>query len=272
MKTLLKRLKWTNNSKTGNLACKQVMAGIPVIALILLLNSVAAIPVSAEESATANSEQANENEQKSTGNQAKKGLKIFDLKLDDSGKTTQNIDTTQFNESAGAADAGNSNAKSASETNTSKSLEKDNRTTAEKLEDLKKDVLDVNRDLFILEEDLLFPASTQVAVYFSIDVGYFFSLDNVKLKIDDKQVTHYLYTKKDVDALYRGAIQKLHLGNVSTGEHELVAIVIGIGPHEREYRKAVTFKFTKETEAKALEIQIRDDEGKLQPRLSVVEW
>ncbi len=148
----------------------------------------------------------------------------------------------------------------------------DNRTTAEKLEDLKSEVLAVNRDLFILEEDLLFPASTQLALYFSVDVGKFFSLDNIKVKIDDEQVSHYLYTDKDIKALHRGAIQKLHLDNISTGEHELVAILIGQGPRNREYRKAVSFTFEKGTEAKALEIQLRDDTGKLQPKLSVVEW
>ncbi|WP_210330306.1 AraC family transcriptional regulator [Aliikangiella sp. G2MR2-5] len=145
-------------------------------------------------------------------------------------------------------------------------------TTASKLEALKKEVLSVNRDLFILEEDLLFPASTQVAVYLSIDVGQFFALDNVKLKIDDKEVTHYLYTERDVDALHRGAIQKLYLDNLSAGTHQIVAIILGTGPHNREYRNAIAFDFEKGSEAKALEIQIRDDTSKLQPRLNVVEW
>ncbi len=146
------------------------------------------------------------------------------------------------------------------------------KTTTEKLEDLKKEVLSVNRDLFILEEDLLFPASTQLAVYFSVDVGQFFELDSVKLKIDDKQVTHYLYTQNDIDALHRGAIQKLFLGNLSVGKHQIVAVILGIGPHKREYRKAIAFDFDKGTDAKALEIQIRDDESKLQPKLNVVVW
>ena len=150
--------------------------------------------------------------------------------------------------------------------------EDENQTTAAKLEALKKEVLSVNRDLFILEEDLLFPASTQVAIYLSVDVGQFFALDNVKIKIDDEDVTHYLYTKNDIDALHRGAIQKLYLDNLSTGNHQIVAIVIGIGPHNREYRKAISFDFEKDSEAKALEIQIRDDSSKLQPRLNIVEW
>ena len=152
------------------------------------------------------------------------------------------------------------------------SAEEGEETTAAKLESLKKEVLSVNRDLFILEEDLLFPASTQVAVYLSVDIGHFFALDNVKLKIDDKDVTHYLYTQNDVNALYRGAIQKLYLGNLSTGKHEVVAIVIGIGPHNREYRRAIAFDFEKGSEAKSLEIQLRDDTTKQQPRLNIVEW
>ena len=41
---------------------------------------------------------------------------------------------------------------------------------------LKKEVLDLNRELFVLEEDLLFPANTQVAVFVSMDVGEFFAL------------------------------------------------------------------------------------------------
>ena len=148
----------------------------------------------------------------------------------------------------------------------------DSQTTAERLEALKKEVLSVNRDLFILEEDLLFPASTQVAVYLSVDIGQFFALDNIKLKIDDQDVTHYLYTKNDVDALYRGAIQKLYLGNLATGKHEIVAIVIGKGPRDREYRKAVSFEFNKSSDSKALEIQLRDSTEKHQLKLKVVEW
>ena len=59
---------------------------------------------------------------------------------------------------------------------------------------LKKEVLDLNRELFVLEEDLLFPANTQVAVFVSMDVGEFFALDSVTLKLDNKEVANYLYT------------------------------------------------------------------------------
>ena len=69
------------------------------------------------------------------------------------------------------------------------------------MQTLKDDVLDLNRELFMLEEELLFPANTQVAVFLSMDVGEFFALDSVQLKVDGREVTNYLYTPKEADAL-----------------------------------------------------------------------
>ncbi|NVJ50200.1 MAG: hypothetical protein HWE13_15615 [Gammaproteobacteria bacterium] len=143
---------------------------------------------------------------------------------------------------------------------------------ADSLEQLKKEVLSINRELFILEEDLLFPASTQVAFYVSFDLGYFFKLDSIKLKVNDQWVTQYLYTDRELDALKRGAVQRLHVDNFPVGEHEVVAVVVGYGPENREYKLAVSSKFEKDTEAKLLEIKIVDDDVKQQPRLAVKEW
>jgi len=139
-------------------------------------------------------------------------------------------------------------------------------------QDLKKELLALNRDLFILEEELLFPANTQVAVFVSLDVGEFFALDSMELKIDGKNVSNYLYTEKEVDALHRGGVQRLYVGNLKAGEHELVAVLTGKGPHERDYRRGATLQFEKALGAKYLELQIRDSEKKLQPEFRVKEW
>ena len=45
---------------------------------------------------------------------------------------------------------------------------------APELENLKEAVLTLNRDLLILEEELLYPASSQVAIYVSMDLGQYF--------------------------------------------------------------------------------------------------
>ena len=146
------------------------------------------------------------------------------------------------------------------------------RALATDVQQIKQQALALNRDLFLLEEELLFPANTQVSVFVSMDVGQFFQLDAVQLKLDDKVVANYLYTHKQVDALFRGGVQRLFVGNLKGGEHELVAVFTGRGPHERDYRRATTIKFQKSDQAKYLELKITDSAAALQPEFSVKEW
>jgi hypothetical protein len=141
-----------------------------------------------------------------------------------------------------------------------------------RIQGLKQEAIDLNRDLFVLEEELLFPASTQLAVFLSLDVGEFFKLDSVQVKIDDKVVTNHLYTERELTALRRGGVQRLYLGNLRTGKHELVAFFTGEGTHERDYKRGANLTFEKTTDPKYIELKIRDDSGKLQPEFSVKQW
>lgn len=140
------------------------------------------------------------------------------------------------------------------------------------VETLKQQVLELNRELFVLEEELLFPANTQVAVFLSMDVGTFFALDSVELKLGDKSVSSYLYTEREAQALYRGGVQRLFVGNLPAGEHELVAFFTGKGPHGRDYRRGATLVFEKALGPKFIELRIDDTTAKLQPEFSVKEW
>ena len=141
-----------------------------------------------------------------------------------------------------------------------------------RIQDVKADVIKLNRDLLVLEEELLFPANTQVALFVSMDVGVMFQLDSVQVKLDDKVVANYLYTQLEVDALHRGGVQRVYLGNLKTGQHELVAYFTGKGPHERNYRRGANVKFEKTTEAKYIELRIQDSTGKLQPEFDIKLW
>ncbi len=143
---------------------------------------------------------------------------------------------------------------------------------AKRTEQVKKQVIDLNRSLFLLEEDLLHPASTRLSVYISMDYGTFFSLDSVRLQLDGKPVTAFLYTDKDVEALKRGAIQPLYTGSITTGKHELVAVFTGIGPRKREYKRAVSLDFEKLTGEKAFEIQVVDSSEQIQPEFLIKQW
>ncbi|NOX77163.1 MAG: AraC family transcriptional regulator [Gammaproteobacteria bacterium] len=146
------------------------------------------------------------------------------------------------------------------------------RTLDARVQSLKKEVKALNRDLFILEEELLFPSNTQVAVFLSIDVGDFFRLDSVQLKIDDIVVANHLYTKRELGALKRGGVQRLYIGNVKSGKHELIALFSGPGPNNREYRRGSTITFEKTSATKYMELKIVDVTGNYQPEFVVKEW
>jgi hypothetical protein len=148
----------------------------------------------------------------------------------------------------------------------------DFKTLDQEVQGLKKDVIDLNKDLFVLEEELLFPANTQVALYVSMDVGKFFALDSVTVKIDNKEVKNYLYTAREADALLKGGVQQIYLGNLKVGKHELVAFFTGKGPVERDYKRGATISFNKGVGAKYLELKITDRVAKHQPEFTIKDW
>ena len=146
------------------------------------------------------------------------------------------------------------------------------RSLDQDVQTLKKEVLDLNRDLFLLEEELLFPANSQVAFFVSMDVGEYFELDSVNIKIDGKEVANYLYTAREADALVRGGVHRVHMANLKTGDHELIAVFTGKGPQVRDYRRGATMRFDKGIGAKYLELEITDRVKKQQPEFVIKEW
>ena len=142
------------------------------------------------------------------------------------------------------------------------------------IQDLKKQVLKLNRNLFILEEDLLFPSNTQVSVFVSMDAANLFNLDSIQLKIDGKIVANHLYTQREFEALKRGGVQRLYLANLSSGEHELLATFVGKGPSpaNRDYRRAQSIKFEKDSDAQFIELKIIDNPQKQQPEFNIKVW
>ncbi|WP_210147143.1 AraC family transcriptional regulator [Shewanella sp. WXL01] len=140
------------------------------------------------------------------------------------------------------------------------------------IESLKSEVLKLNRDLFVLEEDLLFPASTQVAVFVSVDVGRFFKIDSVEVKLNGDNVAGALYTKRQRAALERGGIQRLYLGNLKTGQHQLTAIVTGLDNEGRTVQRAANYQFEKDDEAVMLELKVVDSESSYRADVQIEQW
>ena len=140
------------------------------------------------------------------------------------------------------------------------------------VQDLKKEVLDLNKELFILEEDLLFPANTQFSIFLSMDIGQLFDLDSVEINVDGKNISNHLYTEREINALKRGGVQRIYLGNITSGKHELVAFFTGKGPSKRDFKRGTTIEIEKTSSPLFVELKIIDNLSKQQPEFQTKVW
>lgn len=124
----------------------------------------------------------------------------------------------------------------------------------EQVQEIKSEVLSIAAELNELEEKLLYPSLTQVAVFVSLAEGDRFSLDSVGIQLDGKQVATHLYTFKELEALRRGGVQRIHTGNIQTGEHEMQVTLIGRSEGGSDFRTTENFKVNKDVGPKIVEI------------------
>jgi len=120
----------------------------------------------------------------------------------------------------------------------------------EQVQEIKSDVLDIAQELSRLEEKLLFPSGTEVAVFVALAKGDPLRLDAVRIQVDGQLVAHYIYSFKELDALRKGGVQRIYVGNVSTGEHQLEVLVDGKLESGADYTRTQQFSFRKEAKPK----------------------
>lgn len=129
------------------------------------------------------------------------------------------------------------------------SEQKQMRGLDEQIQEIKSDVLSISEELTRLEEKLLFPSGTQVAVFIAIAKGDLMRLDAVRLQIDGQLVAHYIYSAKELEALRKGGVQRVYVGNVATGSHRLEVVVDGLQDGE-EFTRTESFDFRKDVKPK----------------------
>jgi hypothetical protein len=128
----------------------------------------------------------------------------------------------------------------------------------EQVQDIKSDVLEIAAELRNLEERLLFPSNTQVAVFVSLDLeeGNLLELDSVQIQIDGQPAAHHIYSFKELEALRKGGVQRLYTGNVRTGKHQLEVAVAGRTADGEDFVRSESFSFTKEVDPKLVGISL----------------
>jgi hypothetical protein len=120
----------------------------------------------------------------------------------------------------------------------------------EQVQEIKSDVLSIAAELSRLEEKLLYPSSTQVAIFVSFAEGESLRLDSVQIQIDGAPVARHIYSFKELEALQKGGVQRIYTGNVSTGEHRLEVSVAGKLSSGTDLSATESFSFSKDVEPK----------------------
>ncbi len=126
----------------------------------------------------------------------------------------------------------------------------------EQVQEIKSDVLSIAAQLNQLEEKLLYPSNTQIAVFVSLVDGETFRLDSVEIQLDGTPVAHHIYTYKELEALQRGGVQRIYTGNIRAGKHDLQVQVIGKSAEGVDFRKKKHFKVDKDVGPEIVEIAL----------------
>lgn len=126
----------------------------------------------------------------------------------------------------------------------------------EQIQEIKTDVLGIAAQLSLLEEKLLYPSTTQVSVFVSLENTEKFRLDSMEILLGGEPVTHHLYTFKELEALQKGGVQRLYTGNIKSGEHDLQVLLTGKTSGGDDLRRTESFKFSKDVGPKMVEIHL----------------
>ena len=141
----------------------------------------------------------------------------------------------------------------------------------EEVQEIKSDVLGISAELSRLEEKLLYPSGTQVAIFVALAKGDQMRLDAVRLQIDGQLVAHYIYSAKELEALRKGGVQRLYVGNVATGDHQLAVLVDGKAEGGADYSRTENFAFRKEVKPKLVELTLAGPDSGSTP-IALGEW
>lgn len=146
--------------------------------------------------------------------------------------------------------SGDKNAAPSADKNTAPLDQQEMRGLDEQVQEVKSDVLSISQELSRLEEKLLYPSGTQVAIFVALAKGDQMRLDSVRLQIDGQLATQHIYSAKELEALRKGGVQRIYVGNVTTGDHQLDVLVDGKLEDGKDFSRTEHLTFRKEVKPK----------------------
>jgi hypothetical protein len=144
-----------------------------------------------------------------------------------------------------------------------------NKGLDEQVQEIKTDVLSIAAELNQLQEKLLYPSDTQIAIFVSVAKEEKFRLDAVDIRVDGSSVAHHLYTYKELEALQKGGVQRIYVGNVRTGEHAVQVTVLGKSEGGSDFQQSESFTVSKNVGPKLVGIVLAGSGSK---NITLKDW
>ncbi|MFN2359625.1 MAG: AraC family transcriptional regulator [Marinobacter sp.] len=145
-------------------------------------------------------------------------------------------------------------------------------TLDREIDRVKADVADLSQRLYELEEDVLYPVDTRVAVFLTLRDRDGLELDTVELYLNDTPVASHLYTERERGSLKQGGVQRLYMGNLPHGSHQLKAVLTARSANERFVRREVTHDFRKRPGESRIQMTLDAKAPDYEPVVSFQEW
>jgi len=131
--------------------------------------------------------------------------------------------------------------------------------------DVTRDLVELKRDIRLVEDELLYPPSSKVAVYVSVAADIEGQLDAVQLKLNGRDVASRVYDAKAFTALTRGGVDRVYLGNAPQGDNVVVCRFQGRRADGKDFSRDAEIRFEKAFEPIAVEFEVTDTTTRGEP-------
>ena len=142
----------------------------------------------------------------------------------------------------------------------------------EQIERLNADITRHTASVHALEQKLLHPVNTRVAVFLSLANRQALELDSVELFVNEQPVTAHLYTENERSSLGQGGVHQLFIGNLADGRHTLKAVINARAANNRFVRREIVHDFRKQPGTLRLQMTLNAKAPDYEPEVSFVEW
>ena len=137
---------------------------------------------------------------------------------------------------------------------------------------IKAEILEINREILLLEESLLYPPDEQLIVFVSIPNGSTVIPQSIILRLNGKTVSQHNYSKDEGTALQQGGVHRLYTGRLVEGNHQLDIAISGRRGGNKALQRERSLTFRKLPGQKTVELQLGSADRKSKADVIIREW